>query len=148
MGTASERSALAGEWEGEYSSAVTGREGTIRFNLTEAADTARGEVWMIGRRVANRVYRPDNMPYVEIERQVESLTIAFVRMEGDDLVTGLLDPYLDPDSGLEVVTVFRGRVDGNVISGEYATTIQRTGEVSTGRWRVERRIGKAVDQRR
>ena len=61
-----------------------------------------------------------------------------VRVEGD-LLTGVLDPYLDPDSGVELVTIFRGRLEGDVISGTFASTNQATGDLSTGRWMVQRK---------
>jgi hypothetical protein len=64
------------------------------------------------------------------------------------LLNGILDPYFDPDTGAELVTVFRGRLEGDVISGEFASTDQATGEVSTGRWRVERKLVKAVEEKR
>jgi hypothetical protein len=100
---------------------------------------------MIGRPVPNGAYRGDYPPYFDITRPVEALTIAFVRMEGR-WVTGVLDPYLDPESGLDVVTIFRGRLEGDRISGEYVTTVRSTGEESTGRWTAHRKAGKVVDQ--
>ena len=143
VGAEADRHALAGRWVGEYSSSVTGREGTIVFDLTATADTARGEVWMIARRAPSN--RSEYIPYVDASRPGEVLTIFMVRVEGGFL-TGVLDPYFDPDTGAELVTIFRGRLEGDVISGEFASTNQTTGDVSTGRWKVERQLGKAADQ--
>jgi hypothetical protein len=145
IGEEADRSALTGRWAGEYSSSVTGREGTIVFDLTAAADTARGEVWMIGR-PSPQMYRPEIALPVGIERPAEVLTIRIVRVEGG-LLTGVLDPYVDPETGADLVTIFRGRLEGDVISGTYATTNQFTGELSTGRWRVERKAMRVDDRR-
>src|ERR1043166_5630706 len=40
---------LAGQWLGEYSSAETGRSGSIVFTLTSGSDTATGDVVMTPR---------------------------------------------------------------------------------------------------
>ena len=82
VGAEADRQALAGRWEGEYSSSVTGREGTIVFDLTATADTARGEVWMTPRRPAGSAYRGEYPPYVDATIPSEVLTIFMVRVEG------------------------------------------------------------------
>src|SRR5437773_10842284 len=41
--------ALAGQWEGSYSSAATGRSGSISFTLSAGTDSAFGDVIMIPR---------------------------------------------------------------------------------------------------
>jgi hypothetical protein len=147
VGPESDRGALTGRWVGEYSSTVTGREGTIVFDLTAAGDTARGEVWMIGRPASGNAYRPDSQPYVEISRPAEVLTIHIVSVQ-EGMLRGVLDPYLDPETGAMLVTIFRGRLEGDVITGEYGSTNQATGELSTGRWRVERKPAKAAEDKR
>src|SRR2546430_3957423 len=48
-GTAGEVAALAGQWEGSYSSASTGRSGSISFTLSAGNDSAFGDVIMIPR---------------------------------------------------------------------------------------------------
>jgi hypothetical protein len=141
--------ALAGHWIGEYSSTMTGRAGSIVFDLAATADTARGEVWMMGRdrTVPGGGYRPDyGSPYVGV-RAVEVLTIHFVRVE-DGFLSGVLDPYLDPETGAELVTVFRGRLDGDVITGTFGTTNQATGELTTGLWQVQRKALRAQEEKR
>jgi hypothetical protein len=150
VGRSDDVSALQGEWVGEYSSSMTGRAGTIVFNLTSVADTARGEVWMMdaGARSHANVYRPE-LPstYESVTQRVEVLTIRIVRVEGGYL-SGILDPYRDPVSGVVLVTVFRGSLEGDVISGEFATTNQLTGELSTGLWKVKRKGVRAEEERR
>src|SRR5256886_5468755 len=48
-GTAGDMAALAGQWEGSYSSASTGRSGSISFTLSAGNDSAFGDVIMIPR---------------------------------------------------------------------------------------------------
>src|SRR5438270_11912166 len=48
-GTARDMAALAGQWEGSYSSASTGRSGSISFTLSAGNDSAFGDVIMIPR---------------------------------------------------------------------------------------------------
>src|SRR5213083_915249 len=47
VGTATDVSSLAGEWAGDYSSAESGRSGSISFTLRSAGDSAFGDVVMI-----------------------------------------------------------------------------------------------------
>src|SRR5881296_2776449 len=49
VGSTGDVAALTGRWEGSYSSAETGRRGSISFTLTAAGDSAYGDVVMIPR---------------------------------------------------------------------------------------------------
>ncbi len=139
--------ALAGKWEGEYSSAETGRSGSIVFELTTALDTARGEVVMIPRgwngplRPAGyqHGYEPWDQKQYGISRTPELLTIEFVRVEGER-VRGTLSPYLDPECGCSLHTTFEGQLDGDSIVGTF-TSVHSLGNVQSGRWSVKREGG-------
>ena len=48
-GDSGDRASLAGKWAGEYNSPVTGRSGSIVFNLSPAGEAANGDVVMIPR---------------------------------------------------------------------------------------------------
>jgi len=48
-GAAEDRASLAGKWTGEYNSPVTGRSGSIVFNLSSTGQAANGDVVMIPR---------------------------------------------------------------------------------------------------
>ena len=48
-GSTRDMAALAGQWEGSYSSAATGRSGSISFTLSTGTDSAFGDVIMIPR---------------------------------------------------------------------------------------------------
>jgi len=47
VGASGDVSALSGEWAGDYSSAESGRSGSISFTLRAATDSAFGDVVMI-----------------------------------------------------------------------------------------------------
>src|SRR6266496_4333197 len=47
IGPAGDVAALAGEWAGDYSSAESGRSGSISFTLRAAGDSAFGDVVMV-----------------------------------------------------------------------------------------------------
>jgi hypothetical protein len=131
-GTPTGLQALTGEWSGDYHAHEAGRQGTVVFKLAAGADTARGEVLMFPREESARGENgPPRQPLPQ------SLSIRFVRA-ADDTVTGLLDPYIDPDCQCHAETIFAGRLSGDEIEGTYV--VQRTGnEPITGTWKVKRR---------
>ena len=132
-------SRLAGEWSGEYSSATTGRSGSIVFHLTAGADSAHGDVVMVPRATGIPLQRAmlREQPNVQ-PAQAQALTIRFARFEGDR-VTGAMDRYVDPDCNCPVSTTFEGTVRGNRIEGIFNTFGAPTGHPVTGRWSVERK---------
>lgn len=96
--TPAEISALAGHWEGEYSSKATGRLGSIVLDLIAGEDHAHGDVLMIPRG-SNDPYRPARRPGGQGPGPAEAtqlLKIRFIRAEGAGL-SGTLEPYWDPD---------------------------------------------------
>lgn len=134
--------ALAGTWEGEYSSDATGRSGSIRFTLRAATDSAFGEVLMVpagATRPLTRAGAPagargDQSPPTT---STEVLTIRFVSAEGGT-VTGSLDPYRAPDCDCILTTRFTGQHDGDRITGTFVTTGDPARDRLTGRWQVTR----------
>jgi hypothetical protein len=128
---------LVGQWRGTYSSAQTGRAGTIAFTLNAGESAASGSVVMLP--------KPDSLLTPE-EREIMSnvpertvLKIHFVRKEGGS-VSGALDPYPDPVCSCIVNTTFTGAfVEGNAIEGSYTTVPTVPGNnVTSGHWRVTR----------
>ncbi len=138
-GPASDLTPLVGEWVGEYSSAATGRSGSISFTLTARGDTAYGDVVMIpvgwGRQL--RPW-PEGDPGGPPRVQPQVLTISFVHVEGDR-VSGMLAPYADPETGTRLVTRFDGRVRADTVAGSFTTWVERTSGTQMGGWRVVRR---------
>ena len=131
---------LVGEWSGDYSSAQSGRSGTITFDLASEKDTAFCDVVMIprlqpiqvaGERSGNAVIRP--------QRTADPLKLRFIRL-GENRVSGTLDPYLDPDCECRVTTTFIGvftapdTIEGTFTTRGVATDYSQSG----GRWRVTR----------
>jgi hypothetical protein len=138
VGPAPDVGALAGQWQGEYSSAETGRSGTISFTLTAGGDSAFGEVVMVPEGFG-RPLRPWDDPNRAggPRPTAEVLTIRFVRVEGDR-VAGTLAPYADPQTGTPLLTSFEGRIGGNAIEGTYTTRPAQSSVTQAGRWRVVR----------
>ena len=142
-GTARDVAALAGRWEGSYSSAATGRSGSISFTLSATGDSAFGDVIMIPRGLGRPLQALDRQgPTGAAGTQPQSavLTISFVRVAGGR-VTGRLAPYADPETGTQLSTTFEGRLDGDTIEGSYTTRGSDTGDSQTGQWKVTRRKG-------
>ena len=134
-------SALVGEWTGEYSSAATGRSGSIVFTLAAGRDTAFGDVVMVPRGASDPLVpdpRAGGAGTVVAPSAGRGLTIRFVRLTGDS-VSGVLDPYRAPDCNCVLTTTFAGRVRDDRIEGTYTTRGEASGSPQTGRWEVTRR---------
>src|ERR1700694_4199758 len=85
---------LVGQWQGNYSSNETGRNGTIAFTLRAGELAASGNVVMLPR--ADSSFAANHAPVdPSIPNSREVLTIHFVRKEGSNVV-GTLAPHLDP----------------------------------------------------
>lgn len=140
VGASTDVTALTGEWAGDYSSAESGRSGSISFTLRAAGDSAFGDVVMIPS-AWGRPLRPyqENTAGGGVNQQPTStvLTIRFVRVERGH-VSGTLDPYADPQTGARLLTTFSGELNGNTITGTYTTRLP-SGDTQTGRWMVQRR---------
>jgi hypothetical protein len=140
-GDTGDRASLAGKWVGEYNSPVTGRSGSIVFNLSSAGDAANGDVVMIPRGYGKALtpYGATSSAGVTMQNVTTSqvLTIKLVRVSGDT-VSGVLDAYRDPQCDCPVETTFTGRVDGDTIDGTFATRGSQTNTPQTGTWRVKR----------
>lgn len=131
--------ALAGEWVGEYSSATTGRSGSIVFKLEAGQDTAYGDVLMTPRG-GEVPYQPATDPYSNVppRSRPEVLTIHFVRIEGAQ-VSGTLTPYRDPETGASLFTTFEGELRGDTIEGTFVARESKGGRSQSGRWKVTRK---------
>lgn len=139
VGTAGDIASLVGEWAGEYSSAASGRSGSISFTLRAAADTAFGDVVMVptGLNRPLAPWREQPPGAVEQRSSSEVLTIRFVRVQAGH-VSGTLAPYADPETGVRLLTTFSGELAANRITGTYTTRLP-SGATQTGQWSVQRR---------
>jgi len=141
VGAATDITALTGEWVGDYSSAESGRSGSVSFTLRAAGDTAFGDVVMVPAAWGHALvpWREPNGPGAAANQAAAStvLTIRFVRVERGH-VSGTLDPYADPQTGERLLTTFSGELNGNAIAGTYTTRLPNGGS-QTGRWTVRRR---------
>ena len=133
--------ALVGSWDGDYSSAETGRAGTISFRLASEKDTAYGDVFMVPRAQPRAGVDPDRARdgHANVPATAEPLKIRFVRLESGR-VSGTLDPYKDPNCGCTLITTFDGGfTNRNTIEGTFYTRGTDAGHQATaGRWKVTR----------
>jgi hypothetical protein len=137
-GAPADRLSLAGKWTGEYSSPVTGRSGSIVFNLSSTGDAANGDVVMIPKGYGKALMRYDGANATQVNAPTSQvLTIRLVRVSGDS-VSGVLDAYRDPQCDCPVETTFAGRVSGDTIEGSFITRGSPSVAPQTGIWRVKR----------
>lgn len=125
---------LEGTWSGAYSSVVTGRNGSIRFELEAGEEIAEGRVWMIAQR------RPDEeQPKAAMDDvpMVQPLLVSFIRMR-DRVVTGSLEPYQDPECKCWLSTTFTGKLRADKMDGTFVIKGGEGHESATGTWEVHR----------
>lgn len=136
---------LAGDWWGEFTSAQTGRSGRIHFSVDPGSGLATGEVTMIPAGPDARPFRPANAADEATDRAARPLTVRFVQIRsGDETVTGVMEPYEDPDCGCIVSTTFVGRVGSDTIEGTFISHGGDGHPTTMGRWRVDRTRPKAA----
>lgn len=66
------------------------------------------------------------------------LTIRFVRASAG-AISGMLDPYWDPDRNCQARTVFSGNLVERTIEGTFTTTFDCGSGEASGRWHVTRK---------
>jgi hypothetical protein len=137
VGAAPEIRALAGSWIGDYSSVVTGRSGTISFELRATDDSAFGSVVMTPKGTIGPL-RPWQDPKLSSGQVPIELTIRFVRIT-EKRISGALAPYADPSSGEPLHTTFEGTMIADTIAGTFTIRpISGASDGPTGMWRVQR----------
>ena len=127
---------LAGEWSGSYQNPTNGRSGSVIFTFAEGQ--SRGDVVMVPTG-GNGPLRPmpGQVAQSDTTRIPRVLTIEFVRAAGDSM-SGTMTSYLDPECNCSATATFRGKIDGDRISGTFTTT-QSGGRSSSGTWEVRRK---------
>ncbi len=138
-GDAGDLASLAGKWTGEYNSPVTGRSGSIVFNLSSSGTAATGDVVMVPKGYGKALlrYNPGTTTPIQSADNSQVLTIKLVRVSGDT-VSGVLDAYRDPQCDCPVETTFVGRLHGDTINGTFTTRGSQSVAPQTGTWRVKR----------
>jgi hypothetical protein len=129
--------ALAGEWDGSYSSVETGRSGSIVFRLKAGTDSAFGDVVMVPAR-AELPPAAGPVAAQPMRQMPRVISISFVRSAGGE-VTGLLEPYPDPDTGERISTRFEGRLKGGKLEGTFVSVYGGSGQRAGGTWSVTRK---------
>lgn len=137
VGAVPDLRALSGTWFGEYSSVLTGRSGTISFELRATDDSAFGSVVMMPKGATGPL-RPWQDPRMTKGQVPIELTISFVRITNGQ-ITGALAPYADPASREPLHTTFEGKVTADTIVGTFTTRPgSSSSEGPTGTWSVQR----------
>ncbi len=136
-----ELASLVGEWVGEYSSAESGRSGSIVFKLAAGADSATGDVVMTPRGGSEPLSANEPPGGGAIRPTPQPLRIRFVRLESG-AVSGTLEPYRDPDLGILLSTVFTGTLDGDSIRGTFTTSGGELSRAQRGEWHATRRASR------
>lgn len=137
-GNTADLSQLVGDWYGDYDSMESGRRGSIAFRLRAGADTAEGDVIMEPRNMVDPSAPDPTIPRDAFGSGRQTLSIRFV-LVNDTQVTGVLDPYKDPDCGCTLTTTFQGTLRGDVIEGTFHSEGASFGHIpQNGRWRVKR----------
>jgi hypothetical protein len=136
-------SALAGNWAGTYRGIDSRRDGSISFSLRAGDTVAYGDVLMIPAGYENHnVWNEREHHAGATPPHPAVLTVAFVGVS-DGHVTGMLDPYTDPDCNCLVITAFSGRLkDANTLEGTFLTRAPGSAESRRGVWRVTRQVEK------
>ena len=137
VGQDADISQLAGEWFGEYSSAESGRSGSISFKLIAGSDSASGDVVMSPRFNARPPTGQVQPTGPAMPGTIQALTINFVRVAGGQ-VSGSLVPYTDPTCGCTLHTTFVGRLRADTLAGTYTSLHEPSRDVQRGQWQVVR----------
>lgn len=126
---------LEGTWIGEYSSLVNNRQGYINLTLEASSTKAVGGLSMVAGK-KNRTGKPGT-PRSSREKR-RPLDVTFVEAEGG-MIKGTVAIFTDPQSGLEIETIFRGDlVEDGVIEGVFSSTLTESGHSYTGSWNAVR----------
>lgn len=138
---------LVGSWAGDYSSAETGRSGSISFELASEKDTAYCDVVMMPAVQNLKIATdPTESSAVRQPPSAQPLKIRFIRL-GEGRITGTLEPYVDPDCGCTVSTTFIGKFSApNKVEGTYVTTGSDSNRSTKGQWKATRKTVAATTQ--
>lgn len=128
---------LQGDWEGTYVNQQSGRTGSIMFQLKAGTDSAYGDIVMVPNQAEEA--GPVRMTPVRgsYRMQPRVLRISFIQCGGRE-VTGMLDPYQDPETGERVFTTFVGRLTGDELEGTFSSAYPGSAHRLAGTWSVKR----------
>lgn len=116
-------SAIAGNWEGSYKGIDSGREGSVKFDLTPGYHAAEGQVIM----------HPTGGT-----AEAQPLSIKFVSISKGK-IGGKIDPYTDPGCKCQVETDFVGAVVGDSMEGTFVTHGTNPPLEMKGTWQAVRK---------
>ena len=135
-GTEFDVAQLTGTWEGNFSSTVSQRSGTITLELNQAGKREVGSILLQYQKQHPKVHAPKghNVKKTGTYTKTKPLSVEFIAIEGGK-ISGNVTPYADPVFTRKTVfTTYEGIVTGNRIEGTYTTRVGQNGNSFTGSW--------------
>ncbi len=143
VGDPAELALLAGEWSGRYDNPATGRAGSIVFHLP-GDGSAHRDVVMLPFPQMHQLQRQG----IDVQSHaVENMTATVINIRevrvANGVISGELEPYPEPESGLLITTTFSGMVDGERIIGTFTMHSATRVAPAQGTWSVRRQAPPA-----
>ena len=124
--------------EGEFTTSIPEKYGSILIRITATHDTAFGEVMLSWHAPYDpQIMREDPNAldgFVDIT-QVIKIDEMFLQNRN---IGGIIEPYREPKAGYLVTTQFQGRLSKDIMEGTFQSSVKQTGESYKGKWKVTR----------
>jgi len=130
---------LTGMWEGEFTTSIPDRYGSLYITMTATHDTAYGEVvlsWQTS--FLSNIMREDPNALDSYRNTTQVIKIKEIFFTNRD-IGGIIGPYPEPKAGYLVTTKFQGRLSKDVMEGTFQSNVKETRESYKGTWKVTRR---------
>ncbi len=129
---------LTGMWEGEFTTSIPDRYGSLYITMTATHDTAYGEVvlsWQTS--FLSNIVREDPNALDSYRNTTQVLRIKEMIFTNGN-IGGIIEPYPEPKAGYLVTTKFQGRLSKNVMEETFQSNVKETRESYKGKWKVTR----------
>jgi len=129
---------LTGMWEGEFTTSIPDRYGSLYITVTATHDTAYGEVvlsWQTS--FLPPIMREDPNALDSYRKTTQVIKIKEIFLNNGN-IGGIIEPYAEPKAGYLVTTKFQGRLSKDVMEGTFQSNVKETRESYKGRWKVTR----------
>jgi len=130
---------LTGKWEGEFTTSIPERYGSIFIMITATNDTAYGEVVLSWHdSYLPHIMEQDPNALDSYRKATKMIRIEEIFVKNGN-VGGIIEPYREPKAGYLVRTKFRGRQSKDIMEGSFQSKVKETRESYKGKWKVTRR---------
>jgi len=130
---------LTGMWEGEFTTSIPDRYGSLYITMTATNDTAYGEVvlsWQTS--FLSNIMRDAPNALDNYRNTIQVLKIKEIFLNNRN-IGGIIEPYPEPKAGYLVTTKFQGRLSKDAMEGTFQSNVKETQESYKGKWKVTRR---------